>query len=90
MSYIILIIVSIIGGCIVGWTSASNIDNNPLATPMIFHKIDPLIFISIGFIVPAFIGFYIFGFIGIIASILITWISSVLTGNSIHMNIGRR
>lgn len=90
MDYVILVIVSIIGGGIAGWTSAVNMDNNPMTTPMIFHKIDPLIFISVGFIVPAFIGFNIFGFIGIIASILITWISSVLIGNSIHMNIGRR
>ena len=82
MDYITPIIVSIIGGGIVVWTSASNM-GSPLDKPMIFYKIDPMYFIGAGFVTPGFVGFKTFGFIGIIGALVVVWLSSVVIGNSI-------
>lgn len=84
MEYIILAVVAIIGGGIVGWTSASNMDKNPVTTPMIFHKIDPLYFIGFGFIIPAIVGYELVGIVGILISLVVSWLSSVVIGSNIH------
>lgn len=87
MQYILLAIVAIIGGGAVGWTSASNMDNNPLKTPMIFHNIDPLFFVGAGLIIPAIVGYILLGFVGILVALVIAWLSSVVIGNSIHKHL---
>lgn len=75
---------AIIGGGIVGWTSASNIDKNPLTTPHIFRVISPMLFIAVGFLVPAVVGYKLVGIVGILVSLGVTWLSSVVIGSKIH------
>lgn len=87
MQYLILAIVAVIGGGIVGWTSASNMDNNPLKTPMIFHNIDPLFFIGAGFGIPAIVGYKLFGLAGILGALAIAWLASIVIGSNIHKRL---
>lgn len=84
MEIVILAVIAIIGGAIVGWTSASNMDKNPMTTPHIFRKVDPMYFIGAGLIGPAIVGYVLISFWGIIASLVITWLSSVIIGSTIQ------
>lgn len=84
MEYVTVTIIATISGALMGWTSASNIDRNPLTTPHIFYKIDPLLFIGFALILSGLVGFKFFGWLGLVGALAVTWLSSVIIGSTLH------